>query len=149
ADRRARGDVRGIRSRARTLSDALRRFLLIGLGLLAGAVLHGPLQAQVDTTRRLDTTTKRPATRADSLRDSLFKADSVRRERIRADSIKAPLAHAESPSELSSIGRRLYWSRDSLFATGALTVADLLERVVGVSTFRAGWISSPQIASYL
>lgn len=112
--------------------------------------MHAPLGAQVtDTTRKVDTAAKTPVkTHADSVRDSVFKADSVRRERIRADSIKAPLAHAEMPHE-SSIGRRLYWNRDSLFATGALTVADLLERVVGLSTFRGGWISSPQIASYM
>ena len=112
--------------------------------------MYDPLGAQVtDTTRKVDTTTRRRIpTHADSLRDSVFKADSVRRERIRADSIKAPLAHAETAHE-SSIGRRMYWNRDSLFATGALTVADLLERVVGLSTFRGGWISSPQIAAYM
>ena len=132
-----------------------RASLVIGLGLLAGAVLHPPsaLGAQVIDTIKPKVpaprdTTKKVPTRADSLRDSLFRADSIRRARIRADSIKSPIAHAESPQELS-IGRRLYWPRDSLFATGALTVADLLERVPGLSTYRGGWLPPPQQASYL
>jgi len=128
--------------------------LVIGLGLWAGAVLHPPrLGAQVIDTIRpkvpLPDTAKRPAaTRADSLRDSLFRVDSIRRARILADSIKSPLAHADSPQEIS-IGRRLYWPRDSLFATGALTVADLLERIPGLSTYRGGWLPPPQVGSYL
>jgi hypothetical protein len=131
-----------------------RVLLVIGLGLLAGAVLHAPapLGAQVIDSikpkppQQVDTT-KRIPTHADSLRDSLYRADSVRRARIRADSIKSPIAHAEDP-QLVSMGRTLHWTRDSLFATGALTVADLLERVAGVSTFRSGWLSAPQVASY-
>lgn len=121
--------------------------MVIGLGLLAGALLHPSLGAQ-DTTTKVDTTKRRVPTRADSLRDSLFRVDSIRRERIRADSIKAPIAHAENGQDVA-IGRRFYWNRDSLSATGAITVADLLERVGGLSTFRGGWISSPQIAAYL
>jgi hypothetical protein len=133
-----------------------RVLLVIGLGLLAGAVLQAPapLGAQViDTIKPKvpvppDTTKPRLLTRADSLRDSLFKVDSIRRVRIRADSIKSPIAHAEGPQELQ-VGRRLYWPRDSLFATGALTVADLLERVAAVSTYRSGWLPPPQVGSYL
>ena len=132
-----------------------RVLLVIGLGLLAGAALQAPpLGAQViDTIKPKvpappDTLKSRLLTRADTLRDSLFKVDSIRRARIRADSIKSPIAHAEDPQELQ-VGRRLYWPRDSLFATGALTVADLLERVAGVSTYRGGWLPPPQVGSYL
>jgi hypothetical protein len=122
---------------------------------LAGAVSHpATLGAQViDTIRPKvplppDTIRARLRTRADTVRDSLFRVDSIRRERIRADSIKSPIAHAESPTELG-VGRRMYWPRDSLFATGALTVADLLERVTGLSTYRGGWLPPPQVGSYL
>ena len=130
-----------------------RALLVIGLGLLAGAVLHAPAGAQVIDTIKPKVpqpadTTHRLLTRADTVRDSLFKADSTRRARIRADSIKSPIAHAESPQQYE-IGRRQYWPRDSLFATGALTVADLLERVAGLSTYRGGWLPPPQVASYL
>ncbi len=133
-----------------------RALLVIGLGLLAGAVLHppAPLGAQViDTVKPRvpippDSIKPRLRTRADTVADSLYRVDSLRRARIRADSIKSPIAHAESPPVLS-IGQRMYWGRDSLFATGALTVADLLDRVVGVTTFRAGWLPPPQNAAYL
>jgi hypothetical protein len=129
--------------------------LVIGFGLLAGAIPYArPLGAQViDTVKPKvpappDTLKPRLRTRADTVRDSLFRVDSIRRERIRADSIKSPIAHAENPQELQ-VGRRLCFSRDSLFATGALTVADLLERVGGVSAFRGGWLPPPQVGSYL
>ncbi|MDB4875379.1 MAG: TonB-dependent receptor plug [Gemmatimonadetes bacterium] len=129
-----------------------RVLLMVGLGLLAGAVLHRPLQAQVRDTipKRRDTTIVVPIPpHADSLlRDTLAKRDSLKKSVVKPDSIKAPLAHAETPPELS-IGRRLYWSRDSLFATGALTVADLLERVTGITTLHAGWLSAPANAAYL
>ena len=88
-------------------------------------------------------------TLADSLlRDSLAKRDSILRERIRADTIRSPIAHAPPGSELS-IGRRLSWSRDSLMGTGAITVADLVNRVPGATTTRGGWIASPAVGAYL
>jgi hypothetical protein len=115
---------------------------------VAGAVLHSPAGAQVrDTVRRRDTTIVVPVPpRADSvLRDSLAKKGPPPERR---DSIKAPLAHSETPTDIS-IARKVSWSRDSLFATGSLTVADLLERVTGLSTFHSGWIGAPMNAAYL
>jgi hypothetical protein len=128
-----------------------------GLGLMmAGAVLHGPLAAQVR-----DTIPKRPDSTklavpipvgADSLlRDSLAKIaarDSARKAFEAGDTIKSPMARAELPVDLG-IARRMHWNRDSLFATGALTVADLLERVTGMTTLHGGWISAPAVGSYL
>jgi hypothetical protein len=128
---------------------------IVGLGLMAGAVLHRPLQAQVrDTvrTKRADSTIAVPiAIGADSLlRDSLAKRDSLKALKpvVKRDTIKAPLAHSELPLDMG-IARRLHWSKDSLFATGALSVADLLERVPGITTLRAGWIASPTNAAYM
>lgn len=124
---------------------------MVGLGLLAGAVLHGTARAQVrDTTKKRDTTITVPVgQRPDSvLRDSLARLDSIEQARIRADTIKAPITRAELPMQFG-IGRRFYWSRDSLFATGAITLADLLERVTGVTVYQAGWISAPAVASYM
>jgi hypothetical protein len=114
--------------------------------------LQAPLDAQVIDTIKPGAGSAghlkpRLLTRGYGARQS-FKVDSIRRARIRADSIKSPIAHAEDPQELQ-VGRRLYWPRDSLFATGALTVADLLERVAGVSTYRGGWLPPPQVGSYL
>lgn len=125
---------------------------LVGLGLVAGAVLHGPLAAQVKDTiqKKRDTTLTIPVpARADSLlRDSLAKLDSIRLARLKADSIKAPIARAEMPPEFS-IGRRMHWNRDSLFATGAITLADLLDRVPGLTVLHAGWIAAPAVGAYL
>lgn len=132
----------------------MRRVLLVlGLGLWAGAVFHAPAGAQVIDTIKPKVPLRpdsipRLLTRADTVADSLFRVDSIRRARIRADSIKSPLAHAESPPEYS-IGRRMYWPRDSLFATGALTVTDLVERVVGLNTFSSGWLPNPMVGTYL
>ena len=133
------------------------RWTWLGLGLiLAGAVLQRPLHAQGtrDTvrTRRDSTTLAVPLPpRADSLlKDSLAKIarrDSIRKAQL-ADTIKAPLAHGELPADLG-IAKRLHWTRDSLFATGALTVADLLERVPGMTTLHAGWIAAPAVGAYL
>lgn len=128
---------------------------------MAGAVLcPAPLAAQ-DTTHVKRDTTKAGAKR-DSIRiaipaplhtDSLLKPDSVGRARrdttaVPKDTIKAPLAHAEKPRAIG-IGRHLYWNRDSLFATGALTVQDLLERVPGLTTLRTGWLPAPAVGAYL
>jgi hypothetical protein len=128
---------------------------MLGLGLLAGAVLQTPLRAQVRDTlpKKKDTTLTVTVPigpeRADSLlRDSLAKRDSIFRARIRADTIKSPLTHAPAGAELS-VGRRLSWSRDSLLGTGAVTVADLVDRVEGATTTRGGWIASPAVGAYI
>src|SRR5678815_910740 len=128
-DRATRSDgcsgryFRGIRSRTRALTKFApsRLAVCLGLGLIvAGAVLHSPAGAQVrdsvrrDTVRRRDTTITVPVPpRADSvLRDSLAKKGPPPERR---DSIKAPIAHSETPTDIS-IARKVSWSRDSLFA---------------------------------
>ncbi len=124
--------------------------------MVAGAVLHGSLAAQVRDTipKRPDSTTIAvpvPPGRDSVLKDSLAKLaaiDSARKAFIAGDTIKSPMARAEQPIELG-IGRRLHWSRDSLFATGALTLADLLGRVTSMATLAGGWISAPAVGSYL
>lgn len=117
--------------------------------------MHGPLGAQVKDTlqKKRDTTLTIPVpAHADSLlRDSLAKLtrlDSIRLAKLKADSIKAPTAHADQPPEFS-IGRRMHWNRDSLFATGAITLADLLDRVPGLTVLHAGWIAAPAVGAYL
>jgi len=118
--------------------------------MVAGAVLHHPLGAQVRDTipKRRDTTLVVPIPpRGDSLlRDTLAKKGPA--PPVVHDSIKDPLAHAEMPTNIT-IARRVAWTRDSLFATGALTLGDLLEGVPGVTTYHAGWISSPITATYM
>ena len=143
----------------------------IGLALLVGAVLHETVQAQVPT--RDTTRTRRDSTRADSLRrraDSIsvaipLPADSARADSVRArqradsvraailarraaDSVKAPLARAEVPP-LADIGERYRWTREELFASGSLSLGELLGRVPGVTNFASGWVPTPHIDSYL
>jgi hypothetical protein len=133
---------------------------------VAGAVLLGPaaLAAQVvpkpdtiprrDSIQRRDTIPKRldsttivfPGKR-DTLADTLAaKKDTAKK--VPKDTIKAPLAQAELPADIG-IAKRLHWRRDSLYATGAITVADLLQRVLGSETLSAGWISAPALTSYM
>src|SRR5512138_1134863 len=116
ADRNTGRNVRRVRTGASALSPRFWRLVsLVGLGLIAGAVLHGPLAAQVKDTiqKKRDTTITIPVPpHADSLlRDSLARRDSLKRAALIADSVKAPIAHSELPTELS-IGRRLHWNRD-------------------------------------
>lgn len=90
--------------------------------------------------------------REDSLlnRDSLLQKDSARAAvpAVLKDSIKAPIATAEAPL-LADPGGSFVWDRRDMFSTGALTVQDLLDRVPGLTGFRAGWIAEPMFASFL
>jgi hypothetical protein len=152
--------------------------LRTGLGLLlAGAVLHAPLHAQRDTIPRArrDSIARRDSLRRDSLAratrgdtikkkrdttltvrvpraaDSLLADTLAKRDSLhppKPDTIKAATAHSELPPDVG-LGRKLYFPRDSLFATGAVTVADLLARVPGLTIFSAGWIAAPAAAAYM
>jgi hypothetical protein len=66
---------------------------------------------------------------------------------VKRDSIKPPIGRFALPVTYE-IGPQYEWNRAQLFATGALTVADLLERSPGVTTFRSGWVATPQTATY-
>jgi hypothetical protein len=83
-------------------------------------------------------------------RDSIARAESERQRLAllarAADTIKAPLGRAELPTAIA-IGERYTWSRDQLAATGALTLGELVDRIPGVTSFRAGWISAPEMAA--
>ena len=132
-----------------------------GLGLLVGAVLHGAAaaaraqQPTPDTSRaprpQRDTAVAPVPPRPDSVRvDSgaaTTRSDSARR-RARTDTIKSPIARAESPV-LTDVGSSFRWNRPALFASGALTLADLLERVPGLTTLRGRWLPSPMVGAYL
>lgn len=67
--------------------------------------------------------------------------------RAKADSIKAPVGRFADPI-LYEIGPQYQWNRRELFASGALTVADLLDRVPQLTTFRSGWLATPQAAAF-
>ena len=127
--------------------------MLTGLGLLAGAVLPALANAQVvprdtvrprppiavpipvhpDTAAAHDTARVRP--------DSVAKAPPK-------DTVKAPLAHSEAPG-LPEVAGGYRWDREALFASGALTLMELLERIPGATGFTTSWIASPQVVSYI
>ena len=142
----------------------------LGLGLLAAAFLGQSADAQQrDTTRTRRDTTRVEPVRTDTVApprdttgavrvpvpagpDSLLRRDSlVMRDSARVplrDTIKAPLAAAEAPVLADPTGS-FVWDRSDLFSTGALTAQDLLDRVVGVTGLRTGWIAQPMVSSYL
>jgi hypothetical protein len=66
---------------------------------------------------------------------------------VKADTIKPPIGRFADPA-LYEIGPQYEWNRAELFATGALSVADLLDRIPGLTTFRSGWLATPQTATY-
>jgi len=95
----------------------------------------------------------------DSLSQDTGLVDTARRRVPRADSIllsyhpdttkvRTPLLKADQP-RLLTVGPAYHWNRDELFASGALTLADLLDRIPGFAAFSAGWISTPMMGSYL
>jgi hypothetical protein len=47
----------------------------------------------------------------------------------------------------ADIGPQYQWNREEMFASGAYTLADLLERVPGATSFRTGWIMSPKFVA--
>jgi len=96
---------------------------------------------------RRDSTADTTAARRDSL--ARVESERLRQERLRAlaaDTIKAPIARADVPPTLA-IGEPYAWDRNRLYATGALTLGELLDRIPGVTSFRAGWISAPEMAA--
>ncbi|HEX9248708.1 MAG TPA: Plug domain-containing protein, partial [Gemmatimonadaceae bacterium] len=117
------------------------------LGLVAGALLYAaafPAQAQVPTPP-ISVVPIPAKPKTDSGPDSVrIKTDSLK---IKADSIKRPIGRFADPA-LYEIGPQYEWNREQLFATGALTLIDLLDRIPGVTTFRSGWLATPQTATY-
>ena len=124
------------------------RALVSTTPVLAAAQLGAqqPAAPPRDTVGRGDTVRVAVPARADTVPAD---ADSARRApRVRADTIKRPLARAESP-RADDPAAYWRWDRAALYASGALDLLDLLERVPGLTGFRAAWVGSPGAAAYL
>jgi hypothetical protein len=67
--------------------------------------------------------------------------------RYARDTIKAPLAAFPAPrsTEIAAVVR---FSRDEIHAGGVMNLADLLDRVPGVTTFRTGWLAGVHAAAF-
>lgn len=122
------------------------------LAVTALALAAGPqaLLAQDTTRTRQDSVRAQlpvPPQADSALRDSLAIRDSVAARRVPRDTIQPPLARAEAPPLLDLAAYR--WTRDSLWAGGVVTLADLLDRVPGAMSLRVGWLGSPSAVSYM
>lgn len=116
----------------------------VGLGLAAGAIFH-PVAAQ-DTSRvRRDSVKMKVPVPPHA--DSLIRRDSTGVPRNvplpqPSDTVQPPLAHASVPRLLQS-DRALRFDRAQIFATGSLTLQDLLARVLIATPFSTGYVSAP------
>ena len=81
----------------------------------------------------------RSAAHADSIK-ALYHPDTTRS--------RAPLSHAPVPP-LIEPGQSYHWNREALDGSGAMTLADLLDKIPGFTGFRAGWLSTPMNGAYL
>ena len=153
------------------------RAVILGLGLIAGAILPGLAAAQVPVKRdtvasRKDTLPtrvdsagilrQRPPQARDTIRvptpptaDTMLRNDSAARGivplpvvKTDADTLRPPLTRAEAPPILE-IGPERVYDRTALFATGSLTLGDLLSRVPGVTGFTTGWLGAPTVVASL
>ncbi len=123
------------------------RALALGLSVCAVAPLSA--QARVDsTTPSAADTAKARRAAEDSVRNALAQArvDSIYRARL-IDTLKAPLAHFERPDQ-AELSERLRFSREAILQSGAVNLADLLDRVPGVTTFRSRWLAGMHAAAY-
>ncbi len=147
-----------VRQRFRAL-----RGVLLRTGLVLGTLVAARAEAQVrpDSVKR-DTTVVRDTA---AIRDTIPKpivpgspADSVMQARITArmdsiakfrtgDTVRAPIAHFESPTGIE-MDERLRFDRAQILSSGALNLADLLDRVPGVTSFRSGWLAGIHAAAY-
>jgi hypothetical protein len=100
--------------------------------------------AQVTPPIRPDSVATRDSAAADSARV----ARELARQLALTDTLRTPLARAEVPSP-PSVASTLTWDRDALWATGALTLGELVDRVPGITAYRSGWIAAPELAAYL
>ena len=84
---------------------------------------------------------------ADSVRNELAQAriDSIYRAR-QADTLKAPFAHFERPDQ-PELTDRLRFTREQILSSGAINLADLLDRVPGITTFRTRWLTGLHVAA--
>lgn len=85
---------------------------------------------------------------ARAVEDSIVEArsDSVRRA-YQADTIRAPMPRFVTPV-VTDVLERWRFDRAALLGTGALTMADLLDRIPGTTTYRSGWAAGFHVATF-
>ncbi|MBL8997913.1 MAG: TonB-dependent receptor plug domain-containing protein [Gemmatimonadetes bacterium] len=125
------------------------RFLRAAALLFASSVLvAAPLRGQVPVDTMRPRVPLPPPPLADSGRADSLLAGPARADTVPKDTVKSPIAVAPRPAMPEVRGRRTVWDRDALFASGALTVAELVSQVPGVTTYFAGFIAAPTASSW-
>ncbi|MBL0172461.1 MAG: TonB-dependent receptor plug domain-containing protein [Gemmatimonadaceae bacterium] len=116
------------------------------IGVLMVGVAVRSLGAQVvpDSTKRtardsLAVRAAQDSVRAERNRLAQARVDSIARIKA-ADTIKAPLAHFEVPDNVE-LSNRLRFSRQQILMSGATNLADLLDNVPGVTSYRTRWMA--------
>lgn len=115
------------------------------LGVLAGAVLLATA-ALIPAESRAQVVTppasERPIPPKTPPDTAAARADTVKR-----DTVKTAIGRLRTPATYD-IGTQYRWDREEMFASGALTVTDLLARVPELVTFRSAWTASPQTVAH-
>lgn len=82
----------------------------------------------------------------DSIARGIVPLPTAQRDSMRRDTLQPPLPHADAPPILE-IGPARIYDRSAIFATGALTLSDLLSRVPGVTELAAGRFIAPTVVA--
>ncbi|HUR92725.1 MAG TPA: Plug domain-containing protein [Gemmatimonadaceae bacterium] len=117
----------------------------VRLGVIAGAVLFSVLPAVPARSRAqvvVPPASERPIPPKTPPDTAAAPSDTVKR-----DTAKTGIGRLRTPATYD-IGPQYRWDREEMFASGALTVTDLLARVPELVTFRSAWIASPQTVAH-
>jgi len=77
----------------------------------------------------------------------IARTDSIRKFKT-GDTIRAPIARFERPPTYELDDERLRLDRKQILSSGSVNLADLLDRVPGITSFRSGWIAGLHAVSY-
>lgn len=128
----------------------------MAIALAAGAALFTPveLNGQAVPVPIPKTDSSKAKAKLDSAGRDTTAVDSTRRDSTKfrqpevPDTIKPPLAHAFVPAATDLPGKGWHWNRDSLFASGALNLGELLAMVPGVTSLGSGFFWAPSVAAW-
>src|ERR1035437_10142343 len=153
--RRVRAGEGALSARSRALI-----FLFTCAPMLLGAQQPPPSRPPVQPVPAADSTKRSQA--ADTIpksarRDTIAAQDSTKPDSAKRaaairrpppDTIKTPTARPSTPRSTEIGPNRWHWDRDAMFASGALTLGELLARVPGVTLFTTGFILAPEVAGW-
>ena len=109
---------------------------------VADSTKRSPAADTIRKSATRDTTAAQDSTKPDSAK----RAAAVRRPP--PDTVKTPTARPYTPRSTDIGPNRWHWDRDAMFASGALTLGELLAQVPGVTLFTTGFILAPEVAGW-